>query len=108
MNPNPDDVLVELRNLTFGYGERIVLDDVSLRVSRGKVTALMSWAQSLPATDPYRMIVNLDYGSTLHPPKPSLRSEPADFQRGEVEIDGRNLYYDEWEWDVQLQWHPQE
>ena len=41
MNPNPDDVLVELRNLTFGYGERIVLDDVSLRVSRGKVTALM-------------------------------------------------------------------
>jgi len=58
--------------------------------------------------DPYRMIVNLDYGSTLHPPKPSLRSEPADFQRGEVEIDGRNLYYDEWEWDVQLQWHPQE
>ncbi len=41
MNPNPNDVLVELRNLTFGYGERIVLDDVSLRIPRGKVTALM-------------------------------------------------------------------
>lgn len=33
--------LVELRNLTFGYGERVILDDVSLTVPRGKVTALM-------------------------------------------------------------------
>ncbi|MDE2416654.1 MAG: ABC transporter ATP-binding protein [Burkholderiales bacterium] len=33
--------LVELRNLTFGYGERVILDDVSLRIPRGKVTALM-------------------------------------------------------------------
>jgi phospholipid/cholesterol/gamma-HCH transport system ATP-binding protein len=33
--------LVELRNLTFGYGERAVLDGVSLTVPRGKVTALM-------------------------------------------------------------------
>lgn len=33
--------LVELRHLTFGYGERVILDDVSLRVPRGKVTALM-------------------------------------------------------------------
>ncbi|MDP2264473.1 MAG: ABC transporter ATP-binding protein [Hydrogenophaga sp.] len=33
--------LVELRNLTFGYGERIIVDDISLSVPRGKVTALM-------------------------------------------------------------------
>jgi len=33
--------LVELRNLTFGYGERAILDNVSLQVPRGKVTALM-------------------------------------------------------------------
>jgi phospholipid/cholesterol/gamma-HCH transport system ATP-binding protein len=33
--------LVELRNLTFGYGERVILDDVSLHIPRGKVTALM-------------------------------------------------------------------
>ncbi|NMM11803.1 MAG: ABC transporter ATP-binding protein [Polaromonas sp.] len=33
--------LVELRHLTFGYGERIILDDISLSVPRGKVTALM-------------------------------------------------------------------
>ena len=33
--------LVELRHLTFGYGERVILDDVSVSVPRGKVTALM-------------------------------------------------------------------
>jgi len=48
--------------------------------------------------DAYRLIVNLDYGRVLDPPKTSFRSEPADFQRGEIEIDGHNLYYDEWDW----------
>ncbi len=47
--------------------------------------------------DSYRLIVNLDWGHDLFPTKRSLRSEPADFQRGEVEVDGQNLYFDEWE-----------
>lgn len=33
--------LVELKNVSFGYGERRILDGVSLTVPRGKVTALM-------------------------------------------------------------------
>jgi phospholipid/cholesterol/gamma-HCH transport system ATP-binding protein len=33
--------LVECRNLSFGYGQRLILDDVSFTVPRGKVTALM-------------------------------------------------------------------
>ena len=37
----PSSSLVELRHLTFGYGERVILDDVSLSIPRGKVTALM-------------------------------------------------------------------
>ena len=41
MAPNTNSPLVELRNLTFGYGERTILSDVSLSVPRGKVTALM-------------------------------------------------------------------
>lgn len=48
--------------------------------------------------DPYRMIVNLDFARPLDPPKRSFRSEPNDFQRGEIEIDGVNLYFDEWDW----------
>ncbi|RYF29940.1 MAG: ABC transporter ATP-binding protein, partial [Comamonadaceae bacterium] len=37
----PTEPLVELRDLTFGYGDRAILDGVSLTVPRGKVTALM-------------------------------------------------------------------
>lgn len=33
--------LVELNHLTFGYGERCILDGVTLSIPRGKVTALM-------------------------------------------------------------------
>lgn len=33
--------LVELNNLTFGYGDRVILDNISLTIPRGKVTALM-------------------------------------------------------------------
>ena len=35
------DSIVELRKLSFGYGERRILDDISLTIPRGKVTALM-------------------------------------------------------------------
>lgn len=52
--------------------------------------------------DIYRIIVNLDYGRKLVPPKLTLRSEPADFQRGEVEVDGVNLYFDDWMWDYEV------
>lgn len=41
MEPPISSSLVELRNLTFGYGERVILDNISLSVPRGKVTALM-------------------------------------------------------------------
>jgi phospholipid/cholesterol/gamma-HCH transport system ATP-binding protein len=33
--------LVELRGVSFGYGERVILEDVSLSVPRGRVVALM-------------------------------------------------------------------
>jgi transglutaminase-like putative cysteine protease len=52
--------------------------------------------------DAYRMVVNLDYGRELYPPKKSLRSEPADFQRGEVELDGKNLYFDAWDYNIDV------
>jgi phospholipid/cholesterol/gamma-HCH transport system ATP-binding protein len=41
MASNPSTPLVEMRNLSFGYGERVILNNVSLTVPRGKVTALM-------------------------------------------------------------------
>jgi transglutaminase-like putative cysteine protease len=54
--------------------------------------------------DSYRMIVNRDYGCQFNPPKNSLRSEPLDFQRGEVEIDGKNLYFPNWDYDEKFEW----
>jgi len=41
MAVSTDSPLVELRNVTFGYSDRVILDDISLSVPRGKVTALM-------------------------------------------------------------------
>lgn len=41
MHTPSSTALVELRNLTFGYGERVILDGISLTIPRGKVTALM-------------------------------------------------------------------
>ena len=40
-NVSPASALVELRDVTFGYGERPVLQNLSLSIPRGKVTALM-------------------------------------------------------------------
>ncbi|MCM5678586.1 ABC transporter ATP-binding protein [Schlegelella sp. S2-27] len=39
--PTPTTPLVELRGVSFGYGERLILEEVSLQVPRGKVIALM-------------------------------------------------------------------
>jgi phospholipid/cholesterol/gamma-HCH transport system ATP-binding protein len=41
MAASSETSLVELRNVTFGYSDRVILDKVSLSVPRGKVTALM-------------------------------------------------------------------
>lgn len=54
--------------------------------------------------DAHRCIVNLDYGCPFVPPKKSFRSEPVDSQRGEVEVDGENLYFDEWDSAFKVEW----
>ena len=41
MPASENTALVECRNLSFGYGDRRILDDLSFTVPRGKVTALM-------------------------------------------------------------------
>jgi phospholipid/cholesterol/gamma-HCH transport system ATP-binding protein len=40
-SPGAQPLLVELRNVTCGYGDRVILEDVNLSVPRGKVLALM-------------------------------------------------------------------
>jgi phospholipid/cholesterol/gamma-HCH transport system ATP-binding protein len=37
----PATAMVSLRGITFGYGSRVILDDISIEVPRGQVVALM-------------------------------------------------------------------
>ncbi len=52
--------------------------------------------------DAYRLIVNDDYSTPFHPSKRFYRSEPYDFQRGEVEWKGGNLYFDQWTYSMKI------
>lgn len=45
--------------------------------------------------DGYRMAVNSDHGSPHFPPKEDFRSDNVDFQRGELEANGRNIYFNQ-------------
>jgi len=54
--------------------------------------------------DSYRLIVNEGVGGRLHPEKMHLRSEPYDFQRGEVEWNGGNLYFDKWDYNMDIEY----
>jgi phospholipid/cholesterol/gamma-HCH transport system ATP-binding protein len=70
----PDSsALVECRNVSFGYGERRILQDVSFTVPRGKVTALMG-ASGGGKTTVLRLV-----GGQVRP------------QQGEVLFDGLNV-----------------
>ena len=54
--------------------------------------------------DSYRMVVNCDYGRALVPEKKYPRSETVDFQRGEVEWKGGNLYFPYWNYDLDVEY----
>lgn len=58
----------------------------------------------LGGIDPWRLIVNSDYSQPLYPRKTYPRSETVDFQRGEVEWQGGNLYFDQWTWDMEVEY----
>lgn len=52
--------------------------------------------------DSYRLIVNDDFAGEFNPPKKHVRSEPYDFQRGEVEWKGGNLYFNQWDYQLNI------
>ncbi len=39
--PNSSSNIVEFKHVSFGYGQRLILDDVSFEIPKGRVTALM-------------------------------------------------------------------
>lgn len=57
----------------------------------------MEWFY-LGGLDAYRIAFNDDYSRQFTPPKQHFRSETVDLQRGEVEWEGGNLYFDQWDY----------
>jgi transglutaminase-like putative cysteine protease len=53
--------------------------------------------------DPYRMIANSDHSQQLDPPKQTMRSDDVDFQRGEVEWRGGNIYFNQYSYSLRVE-----
>lgn len=56
----------------------------------------------LTGIDSYRMIINDGFAEEFYPPKKFYRSEPFDFQRGEVEWSKGNLYFNQWDYKLNV------
>ena len=54
--------------------------------------------------DAYRLIVNDDISRSFYPAKILPRSETVDFQRGEVEWRGGNLYFGKWRYNMDVEY----
>lgn len=53
--------------------------------------------------DHFRMAANSDFGKPLYPPKHSFRSDNVDFQRGELEVNGKNIYFDHFSYHLDIE-----
>ena len=58
----------------------------------------------LGSIDPYHLVINDDYSAQLFPAKTFPRSETVDFQRGELEWRGGNLYFDKWDYHMDVEY----
>lgn len=52
--------------------------------------------------DAYRLVFNTDHARSFTPPKTDFRSDPVDSQRGEVQVNGENVYYDGFQYQLEV------
>jgi Transglutaminase-like superfamily len=76
--------------------------DISYDLQHSEVPVIKEFY--LSGLDSYRLIVNDDISGQFYPPKKYIRSEPYDFQRGEVESSSKNLYFDKWDYDMKIEY----
>ena len=74
--------------------------DMSFNLQRSKDRH--EQAYYISGIDAYRLIINDGIGCQLVPGKKFARSEPYDFQRGEVEWSGGNLYFNQWDYHMKV------
>ena len=90
---HPDEINWHDWGETFFQGVGWVSTDQSF--GRSAIDTPMD-AYYASGIDIYRMATNEGIGDQLYPKKQYIRSETVDFQPGEVEWRGGNLYYDKW------------
>lgn len=79
--------------------------DQSFGLQKSKNEKIKTFYQS--GIDSYRLIVNDDFSQPLFPAKIWPRSEPVDFQRGELEWKKGNLYFGDWTYKMNVTYKDQ-
>ncbi len=97
---HPDEVNLHDWCEVYYQGVGWVPLDVSFNLQRSDEKKVREFY--ITGIDAYRLIVNDGIGASFSPSKKFLRSEPWDFQRGEMEWEGGNIYFDKWECDMYL------
>ena len=100
---HPGDV--NLHDWLEVYFENIGWIPVDISFGRGeKMNHPIGRDFFMSGIDSYRLYINSDYSGKFYPEKKFLRSETVDFQRGEVETETRNLYFDEWSYRMEIEY----
>ncbi|MCC6546876.1 hypothetical protein IT570_06875 [Candidatus Sumerlaeota bacterium] len=53
--------------------------------------------------DAYRLVANREHCFPHYPEKKSFRSDDVDFQRGELEANGKNIYFDQFDYHMDVE-----
>ncbi|MFC1725387.1 transglutaminase family protein [candidate division KSB1 bacterium] len=91
--------ITKILNEIYGKEYNKILQNANLAIDELQERIL--W-YNLGSVNPYRMVVNDDFSQELFPAKRWHRSEPVDFQRGEAEYLGENLYFDKWRYSLKI------
>ena len=94
---------VNLHDWAEAYFEGIGWIPVDVSFGRGE--ALENYLGReffMSGIDSYRLYINSDYSGEFYPEKKYPRSETVDFQRGEVETESENLYFNRWKYRMEV------
>lgn len=76
---------------------------VDVSFGRGSAIAIPPGREFfMSGIDSYRLYLNSGFSGNFIPPKKYPRSETVDFQRGEVETNQWNLYFDKWDYHMEI------
>ena len=77
--------------------------DQSRGINHSAPTEELKWF-NFGGMDSWRLVFNSDYGMEFSPKKQYPRSDKVDLQRGEAEWEGGNIYYNQFDYDVDVEY----